>query len=49
MVGGDPSRPTTLASALRGVEAVFLSPRAVGNGAAELLALLADQGATRVT
>jgi uncharacterized protein YbjT (DUF2867 family) len=49
VVGGDPSRPTTLARALHGIEAVFLSPRAVGSGTAELLALLADQGAKRVT
>jgi uncharacterized protein YbjT (DUF2867 family) len=28
VVGGDPSRPQTLASALRGVEAVFISLRA---------------------
>ena len=48
VVRGDPSRPATL-SALSGVEAVFLSPRAVGSGAAALLALLADQGAKRVT
>jgi len=49
VIGGDPSRPTTLASALSGVEAVFLSPRAVGHGTAELLALVAAQGAKRVT
>jgi uncharacterized protein YbjT (DUF2867 family) len=49
VIGGDPSRPTMLASALSGVEAVFLSPRAVGNGTAELLALVAAQGAKRVT
>ena len=28
VVGGDPSRPQTLTSALRGVEAVLISPRA---------------------
>jgi len=49
VIGGDPSRPATLAPALSGVEAVFLSPRAVGNGAAELLARVAEQGAKRVT
>jgi uncharacterized protein YbjT (DUF2867 family) len=49
VVGGDPSRPATLASALGGVEAVFLSPRAVGTSTAELLALAAQQGAKRVT
>jgi uncharacterized protein YbjT (DUF2867 family) len=47
VVGGDPSRPATLASALGGVEAVFLSPRAVGTSTAELLALAAQQGAKR--
>jgi uncharacterized protein YbjT (DUF2867 family) len=49
VIGGDPSRPATLAPALSSVEAVFLSPRAVGNGAAELLARVAEQGAQRVT
>jgi len=49
VIGGDPSRPATLAPALSGVEAVFLSPRAVGNGTAELLARVAEQGARRVT
>jgi uncharacterized protein YbjT (DUF2867 family) len=49
VIGGDPSRPATLAPALSGVEAVFLSPRAVGAGAAELLARVAEQGAQRVT
>jgi uncharacterized protein YbjT (DUF2867 family) len=48
VVGGDPSRPTTVISALRGVEAVLLSPRAVGNATAELLSLAAGQGAKRV-
>lgn len=49
VIGGDPSCPATLAPAPTGVEAVFLTPRAVGNGAAELLARAADQGAKRVT
>ena len=49
VVVGDLSHPSTLASALDGVEAVFVSPRAVGNAAAELLALVAEQGAKRVT
>jgi uncharacterized protein YbjT (DUF2867 family) len=30
VVGGDPSRPQTLTPALRGVDAVFISPRALG-------------------
>src|SRR5829696_7804484 len=53
VVGGDPSRPQTLMSALRGVEAVLISPRALGDATAgsataELLALAAEQGAERV-
>jgi uncharacterized protein YbjT (DUF2867 family) len=53
VVGGDPSRPQTLTSALRGVEAVFVSPRALGDvtagaATAELLKLAAEQGAQRV-
>src|SRR6266700_5423894 len=53
VVGGDPARPQTLAPALRGVEAVFISPRALGDATAgaatvELLKLAAKQGARRV-
>jgi uncharacterized protein YbjT (DUF2867 family) len=53
VVGGDPSRPQTLTSALRGVEAVFVSPRALGDATAgaataELLKLATKQGAERV-
>ncbi len=53
VVGGDPSRPQTLTSALRGVEAVFVSPRALGDttagaATAALLKLSAEQGAQRV-
>jgi uncharacterized protein YbjT (DUF2867 family) len=53
VVGGDPSRPQTLTSVLRGVEAVFISPRALGDATAgaataELLKLAAEQGARRV-
>ena len=53
VVGGDPSRPQTLTSALRGVEAVFVSPRALGDttagaATAALLELAAEQGAQRV-
>jgi nucleoside-diphosphate-sugar epimerase len=52
VVGGDPSHPQTLTSALRGVEAVLISPRALGDataGAATagLLALAAEQGVER--
>jgi uncharacterized protein YbjT (DUF2867 family) len=49
VVGGDPSCPATLASAPSGIDAIFVSPRAVGNGTAELLALAAEKGAKRVT
>jgi uncharacterized protein YbjT (DUF2867 family) len=53
VVCGDPSRPQTLTSALRGVEAVFVSPRALGDttagaATAALLELAAEQGAQRV-
>jgi uncharacterized protein YbjT (DUF2867 family) len=53
VVGGDPSRPQTLTSALRGVEAVLVSPRALGDATAgaatvEPLKLAAEQGARRV-
>src|SRR5262245_53246046 len=53
VVSGDPSRPQTLASELRDVETVFISPRALGDATAgaasiELLKLAADQGARRV-
>jgi uncharacterized protein YbjT (DUF2867 family) len=53
VVAGDPSHPKTLtSSALRGVEAVLISPRALGDATAgaatsELLALAAEQGAER--
>jgi uncharacterized protein YbjT (DUF2867 family) len=53
VVSGDPSRPSTLSSALRGVDAVLISPRALGDATAgvataELLALAAAQGVKRV-
>ena len=48
VVGGDPSRPRTLTTALRGVEAVFLVPRAVGDATAELLSLAAEEGVERI-
>jgi uncharacterized protein YbjT (DUF2867 family) len=44
VVGGDPSRPTTIAAALDGVHAVFLNPRAVGTAAPELLGLARELG-----
>src|SRR5258708_1996708 len=48
VVGGAPSRPQTLMPALRGVDTVFISPRALGDATAELLKLSAEQGAQRV-
>jgi uncharacterized protein YbjT (DUF2867 family) len=48
VVEGDPSRPGSLASTLHDVEAILLSPRAVGNATAELLSLAAQQGVQRV-
>ena len=53
VVSGDSSRPLTLSSALRGVDAVLISPRALGDATAgvatvELLALAAAQGVKRV-
>ncbi|GAA2373681.1 NAD(P)H-binding protein [Nonomuraea africana] len=48
LANGDPSRPQTLARALDGVEAVLLSPRAVGSATTELLSLAAERGARRV-
>jgi uncharacterized protein YbjT (DUF2867 family) len=53
VVGGDPSRPQTLTKALGGVEAILISPRALGDATAgaataELLALAVKQGAPRV-
>jgi uncharacterized protein YbjT (DUF2867 family) len=53
VVGGDPSHPHTLTSALYGVEAVLISPRALGDATAgaataELLVLATEQGVERV-
>lgn len=48
VVEGDPSRPGTLASSLRGVTGFFINPRAVGDAAVELLALAREQGVKRV-
>src|SRR6266536_6678978 len=53
VVGGDPSHPQTLTKALRDVEAILVSPRALGDATAgaataELLKLAAEQGAPRV-
>jgi uncharacterized protein YbjT (DUF2867 family) len=48
VVAGDPSRPDTIARALRGVSALFLHPRAVGDAAFDLAALAREQGVQRV-
>ncbi|WP_067127166.1 NAD(P)H-binding protein [Microtetraspora malaysiensis] len=48
VVSGDSSRPASLAPALDAVGAVLISPRAVGDAAAELVALAAERGAERV-
>jgi uncharacterized protein YbjT (DUF2867 family) len=48
VVTGDPSRPDTIASSLKGVTSVFLHPRAVGEAAADLLALARERGVERV-
>src|SRR5258708_30337893 len=53
VVEGDPSRPQTLKSALRGIKVMFMSPRALGDTAAgaptvELLKLAVEQGVERV-
>src|SRR5262245_37567044 len=47
VIKGDPSRPETLATALNGIEAILLSPRAVGAAAAPLLTLAATRGVRR--
>ncbi|MEV6872649.1 NAD(P)H-binding protein [Amycolatopsis sp. NPDC051128] len=48
VVEGDPSRPETLANALRGASALFLHARAVGDAAHDLVALARDLGVRRV-
>src|SRR4051812_24683069 len=53
VVAGDPAHPQSLVSALRGVETVFISPRALGDATAgpataALLKIAAEQGARRV-
>jgi uncharacterized protein YbjT (DUF2867 family) len=49
LLSGDPSDPKTLEQALPGVEAILLSPRAVGAATVGLLALAAAHGVKRVT
>ena len=47
VIQGDPSRPETLAAALSGIQAILLSPRAVGAAASRLLTLAARRGVRR--
>ncbi len=44
----DLARPETLAQVLEGADALFVHPRAVGEGAGKLLTLAAEQGVRRV-
>ena len=48
IVSGDSFQPKTLTSALSGVKAILVSPRAVGDTTAELLSLAVEQGVERV-
>ncbi|MFC5830922.1 NAD(P)H-binding protein [Nonomuraea insulae] len=48
VVVGDPSRPDTMGAILEGVSSLFLHPRAVGEAAADLLALAKERGVQRV-
>lgn len=48
VVEGDPGRPGTVAPLLEGVTSLFLHPRAVGEAAADLLALARERGVRRV-
>jgi uncharacterized protein YbjT (DUF2867 family) len=48
IVEGDPSRPDTVADALDGARSLFLHPRAVGDGAADLVDLAQRRGVRRV-
>ena len=47
VIQGDPSRPETFAAALSGIQAILLSPRAVGAAASRLLTLAAWRGIRR--
>ena len=48
VVEGDPSRPGTIAPALRGVTGLFVNARSVGTAVDDLLALAREQGVRRV-
>src|SRR5262245_47210002 len=47
LIKGDPSRPATLATAFKGIDAVLLSPRALGGAARKLVALAVSNGVRR--
>jgi uncharacterized protein YbjT (DUF2867 family) len=48
VVLGDPTRPATIAAALRDVTALFVNPRSVGDAIDELLAVAQEQHVRRV-
>ena len=48
IASGDPSRPETMATALRGVTSLFLNPLAVQGATGQLLALARENGVRRV-
>jgi uncharacterized protein YbjT (DUF2867 family) len=48
VIEGNPSRPDTISSALRGVTGLFFNPLAVQSAIGELLALAREQGVKRV-
>ena len=47
VVAGDPSRPQTIATAFKGIDAVLLSPRAVAGAASDLVMLAVSSGVQR--
>jgi len=47
VVAGDPSRPQTIATAFKGIDAVLLSPRAVAGAASDLVMLAVSSGVRR--
>src|SRR5262245_61376638 len=47
LIKGDPSRPSTLATAFNGIDAVLLAPRALAGAARELAALAVSKGVRR--
>src|SRR5262245_38469418 len=47
LINGDPSRPSTLATAFKGVDAVLLAPRALAGAVRELVSLAVSKGVRR--